>query len=259
MSTKCNFETNDMGVAVLKINNPPMNALDDQTMREIKESIKQIEIDDKVKVVIITGEGETFIVGADIKQVQDVNTKEECESLTSEAHKILGLIENSKKPVIAAINGACLGGGTELALACHIRIASQNAQMGFPEIMLGVMPGFGGTQRSARLLGPAKALELILTGRFIQMDEAEMIGLVNYVVPQNEALSEALKLGGSIAKKGQLAVRTIMEAVVEGIKLPFDKSLEFESKCFGRLAESEDKKEGIAAFLEKRKPKFIDR
>ena len=256
MGEKVSYEVNDKGVAILKINNPPMNALDEVTMLELEFSMHQIEVDDTVKVVIITGEGDTFVVGADVNKVKEVDTEEEGMHLTSRAHEIMNLIENSKKPVLAAINGACLGGGTELALACHIRIAGDQAQMGLPEIMLGIMPAFGGSQRSARLIGSARALDMMLTGRFIDAAEADRIGLVNKVVPHDKVLDEALDMAKQISYKSTLAVKAILEAVLEGVKLPLKEGLELESKCFGRLAGSEDKKEGIAAFFEKRKPQF---
>jgi len=257
--SKVSYHVDERGIAVMKINNPPMNALDEQVMFEMEDCARRIPSDEKVKVVIVTGEGPTFVVGADINKVSEVDTVEKGIDATSKAHAILNLIENSRKPYIAAVNGLCLGGGTELALACHLRIAGDQAQMGLPEIMLGIMPGFGGTQRSARLLGTARALEIMLTGKFIDMKEAEQIGLVNRVVPNNEVLDEAMKLAKSISLKGQVAVRAIVEAVMEGVKLPLDDGLALESRLFGRLAESEDKKEGIKAFFEKRKPVFKDR
>ena len=257
--SKVSYHVDERGIAVMKINNPPMNALDEQVMFEMEDCARRIPSDEKVKVVIVTGEGPTFVVGADINKVSEVDTVEKGIDATSRAHAILNLIENSRKPYIAAVNGLCLGGGTELALACHLRIAGDQAQMGLPEIMLGIMPGFGGTQRSARLLGTARALEIMLTGKFIDMKEAERIGLVNRVVPNAEVLGEAMKLAKSISSKGQVAVRAIVEAVMEGVNLPLDDGLALESRLFGRLAESEDKKEGIKAFFEKRKPVFKDR
>jgi enoyl-CoA hydratase len=257
--SKVSYHVDERGIAVMKINNPPMNALDEQVMFEMEGCARRIPSDEKVKVVIVTGEGPTFVVGADINKVSEVDTVEKGIDATSKAHAILNLIENSRKPYIAAVNGLCLGGGTELALACHLRIAGDQAQMGLPEIMLGIMPGFGGTQRSARLLGTARALEIMLTGKFIDMKEAERIGLVNRVVPNAEVLDEAMKLAKSISSKGQVAVRAIVEAVMEGVNLPLDDGLALESRLFGRLAESEDKKEGIKAFFEKRKPVFKDR
>ena len=256
MSDKCYYEVNEKGVALVKINNPPMNALDEATMRQLESSMKKLAADDAVKVVVITGEGATFIVGADVNKVREVDTREKGEALTSEAQGIINLIENLRKPVIAAINGLCLGGGTELAMACHIRYISDQAQMGLPEILLGIMPAFGGTQRAARILGPARALEVMLTGKFLPAAECDRIGLVNRVVPHASLLDEAMKFAKELSFKGQLAVRAIIEAVLVGGCMPLADGLRLESRLFGGLAESEDKKEGIAAFLEKRRPSF---
>jgi enoyl-CoA hydratase/carnithine racemase len=256
MSEKCYYEVNERGVALLKVNNPPMNALDEPTMRQLESSMKKIAADDAVKVVVITGEGATFIVGADINKVKDVTTAEEGVALTSEAQGIINLIEDLRKPVIAAINGLCLGGGTELAMACHIRILGDQAQMGLPEILLGIMPAFGGTQRAARILGPAMALEVMLTGKFLPAAECGRIGLVNRVVPHATVMDEAMKLAKELSFKGPLAVAAIIEAVMDGGRMSLAEGLKLESELFGRLAGSEDKKEGIAAFFEKRKPVF---
>lgn len=256
---KVSYAVDEYGVALLKICNPPMNALDEESMFQMEDCLRRIPTDETVKVVVITGEGPTFVVGADVNKVNEVDTVEKGIEATSKAQAILNLIENSRKPVIVAINGLCLGGGTELALACHMRIAAEGAQMGLPEVMLGIMPGFGGTQRMTRLLGTARALEYMLTAKFIDMKEAERIGLVNRVVPDADLLAETTKLAKSISKKGQLAVRAIVEAAIDGGKMPLDEGLKLESRLFGRLAASEDKQEGIKAFLEKRKPVFKGR
>lgn len=240
----------------MKINNPPMNALDEPTMRQLESSMKKLAGDGSVKVVVITGEGATFIVGADVNKVREVDTREKGEALTSEAQGIINLIENLRKPVIAAINGLCLGGGTELAMACHMRFIGDQAQMGLPEILLGIMPAFGGTQRAARILGPARAMEIMLTGKFLPAAECDRIGLVNRVIPHASLLDETMKFAKELSFKGQLAVGAIMEAVLAGGSMPLADGLRLESRLFGGLAESEDKKEGIAAFLEKRRPSF---
>jgi enoyl-CoA hydratase len=256
MADKCCYEANDRGVALLKINNPPMNALDEATMRQLEESMNMIASDGSVRVVVVTGEGPTFCVGGDINKIKEVDTKEKGQALTSEAQSIINSIENLRKPVIAAINGLCLGGGTELAMACHMRIMGDQAQMGLPEILLGIMPAFGGTQRAVRLLGTAKALEIILSGKFLAAAECEKIGLVNRVVPHASVLDEAMKFAKELSYRGPLAVGAIIEAVMEGGRMPLADGLKLESQLFGKLAESDDKKEGIAAFLEKRKPSF---
>ncbi len=236
-----------------------MNAFDEEMLLSLDETVRRIGCDSACKVAVITGEGPVFIVGADVNRVLEVRTFEDGIAATSRAQGIMNLIENSKKPFIAAINGLALGGGTELAMACHLRVAGDQAQMGLPEIMLGIIPAFGGTQRMARLLGPARALEYMLTGKFIDMKEAERVGLVNRVVPHADVLAEAMKLARSIASKGQLAVRAVVEAVMTGGRLSMSEGLALESELFGKLASSEDKEEGIRAFLEKRKPVFNDR
>ncbi|HQJ09816.1 MAG TPA: enoyl-CoA hydratase-related protein, partial [Deltaproteobacteria bacterium] len=168
---KVSYSVDEYGVALLKISNPPMNTLDEVVMSQMEDCLRRIPTDEAVKVVVITGDGPTFVVGADVNAVNAVDTFEKGVEATSKAQEILNLIESSRKPFIAAINGMCLGGGTELALACHMRIAAEGAQMGLPEIMLGIMPGFGGTQRMTRLLGTARALEYMLTAKFIGMKE----------------------------------------------------------------------------------------
>ena len=259
VSTKCRYEVTEKGVALITIHNPPMNALDEETMYALEDLVKKVESDTSARVVVITGEGPTFIVGADVNRVREIRTADEGKKLTSMAQAIVNTLEKSRKPVIAAINGPCFGGGMELAMACHLRFISDQAQMGLPEIMLGIMPGFGGTQRSARLLGTAKALEIMLTGKFIPGQEANDIGLVNGVFAHDDLMKETIRFAEKISSKSQLAVKTIMESVLEGVKKPLEEGLALESECFGRLAESEDKEEGIAAFLEKRKPVFNDR
>lgn len=256
MGEKCYYTVSEKGVAVITISNPPLNALDYETMRNLESVMDEICSDENVHVAVITGKGPNFIIGADINRVNEVKTAAEGEEVTGMAQGIIQMIEDSPKPVIAAINGMCLGGGMELAMACHMRIAGEDVKMGLPEIKLGIMPAFGGSQRSARLLGTARALDIMLTGRFIEMDEALRIGLVNRTVPQNEVLAETVAFSEKIASKSQLAVRAILEGVMKGVVLPLNEGLRLESRLFGRLAESEDKKEGIAAFFEKRKPHF---
>ena len=195
---------------------------------------------------MVTGGGPTFVVGADVNKVREINTCESGIATTSEAQGIINRIQDSRKPFIAAINGLCLGGGTELALACHMRIAGDQAQMGLPEILLGIMPAFGGTQRAARLLGPSRALEIMLTGRFVDMSDADRIGLVDRVVPHADVVQKAQKLARGIASKGQLAVRAIVEAVMDGVKLPGARAVA--RARFGRLAASEDKEENTRVF-----------
>ncbi len=259
MDEKVRCEVNEKGVAVVTISNPPMNALDDVTMLRLEYVFRQIEHDKNIKAVIITGDGDKFVIGADVNKVQEIDTFDEGVRVTERAHEILDLIHYNEKPVIAAINGACFGGGLELAMACHIRLAADSAQLALPEIMLGIIPAFGGTQRASRLIGTGRALEMMLTGRFVPAEEAEKWGLVNRVVAGDSLMDEALNMAKQISYKSTLAVGALLEAVIDGVDLPLDEGLELESECFGRLAESEDKIEGISAFLEKRKPEFKGR
>jgi enoyl-CoA hydratase len=246
-------------IAFATINNPPMNALSREVFLEIEDVFSQFEKDDSIKAVVFSGEGRAFIAGADIRMLQAVKGKEDAKELTVIFHRTLNRIEEMRKPVIAAIHGYCLGGGLEFALACHMRIAGEKAQFGVPEIKLGIFPGAGGTQRLPRVVGKAKALEMILTGEFISAQEALAIGLVNKVVPHEEVLSEAKALAEKIVSKGQLAVKYAMEVVIEGLKRDLYSGLELEAEYFSVLCETEDRKEGMAAFLEKREPKFKDR
>lgn len=256
MSNKCYYQMEKENVAVVYFDNPPLNALDAETIETFESIMNALTKDNNVHVIVLTGKGSTFVVGADVNAVKEVDTYEKGVEITSRAQAIVSLCELSPKPVIALINGLCLGGGMEIALACHMRIAATNVQMGLPEIMLGIIPAFGGTQRSARLLGNAKALEIMLTGMFINMDEALRIGLVNRVYPPETLMEEGLKFASSIAKKGQVAVRAIVEAVIKGSKLSLEEGLKLESTLFGKIAVTHDKKEGIEAFLQKRKPQF---
>ncbi len=256
MSNKCYYQIEKDNVAVVYFDNPPLNALDEEVMEAFEDVMNKLTQDSTVHVIMLTGKGSTFVVGADVNAVQQVDTYQKGVEVTSRAQAIVSLCELSPKPVIAIINGLCLGGGMEIALACHMRIAAANAQMGLPEIMLGIIPAFGGTQRSARLLGNAKAIEIMLTGMFINMDEALRIGLVNRVYLPEVLMDESLKFASSIAKKGQVAVRAIVEAVMHGSKLSLEEGLKLESTLFGKIAETHDKKEGIEAFLQKRKPQF---
>ena len=247
------------GIAIITIDRPPVNALSTATMKELNGVLEQCEKDPQVKVLVITGAGSfAFVAGADVKEIDGIQAEAEGAKLAFEGQKIINRIEKSLKPVIAAINAVCLGGGNELALACHMRISSDRAKFGQPEINLGIIPGFGGTQRLARLCGIAKARELCLTGDIITAQEAFRIGLVNRVVPDNEVLKQAVGLAKKIASKGQRAVQFIQEAISEGTKKSLEEGLELESKLFGKVCATADKKEGVRAFLEKRQPKFVD-
>lgn len=246
-------------IAFVTINNPPMNALDREVTSEILQAFEEIDGDDGIKAVVFSGEGRAFIAGADIRMLQKVKDASEGLEVSKLLHSAMNKIEELRKPVIAAIHGFCLGGGLELALACHMRVAGEKAQFGVPEIKLGVFPGAGGTQRIPRVAGKAKALEMILTGEFISAHEALQWGIVNRVVAQDRVLEEARALAEQIVSKGQVAVRAAMEAVIEGLKVDLQRGLELEAEHFARLCETEDRLEGMAAFLEKREPQFKDR
>ncbi|MFQ5455248.1 MAG: enoyl-CoA hydratase [Nitrospirota bacterium] len=246
-------------VAKVTINNPPANALSSPVMKELQETFKELADNNDVKVIIVTGAGNFFVAGADIKEIAAISSAERGEELTAAGQGILNIIEGMEKPVIAAINGFCLGGGLELSMACHIRIAGDRVRFGQPEINLGIIPGFGGTQRLARLVGRAKAIELILTGDVISAQDAKAIGLVNKIVPGGDVIKHANGLAKKIASKGGIALRSALKAIKEGYYLSLEDGLKLESRLFGKVCETEDMKEGLNAFIEKRQPRFQDR
>jgi enoyl-CoA hydratase len=244
-------------LCIITIDRPKvLNALNAQTIDEIAEAFEQARADASVKAVIVTGSGEkAFVAGADINELAKL-TPVTGKATAEKGQRVFRAIETFPKPVIAAVNGFALGGGCELALACHIRIASENAQLGLPEVTLGIIPGYGGTQRMVRLLGKGKALELICTGDRIGAAEAEKIGLVNRVVPADQLMSTAEEMAKKMAGRGPLAVRAAIEAVMVGSDMGFDEGQVLEATLFGLLASTDDMKEGMNAFLEKRKADF---
>jgi enoyl-CoA hydratase len=244
-------------VTLLFVNRPGvMNAINRETLAEIGEATRAFIADPTQGALIVTGSGEkAFISGADINELAPLGPAA-AEDISRFGQLVVDQLERSPKPVIAAVNGYAFGGGCELALACHMRIASENAVMGLPEVKLGIIPGYGGTQRLPRLVGPGRALELILSARNVKAEEAERIGLVNRVVPLAELVNEAVKLAQAILKNGPLAVEAALECVVRGMQLPLDQGLRFESGRFGILASSEDMHEGLQAFLDKRPANF---
>jgi enoyl-CoA hydratase/carnithine racemase len=247
-------------VALLTLDYPPMNVLNTTTVTELNDTLDELLANDEVKAIVITGGGQyAFIAGADINQIASIKSPEEGRGLSKMGHALMNKIENAKKPIIAAINGYALGGGLELAMACHMRICNNRAQLGQPEIGLGAIPGFGGTQRLPRIVGKGKALELLLTGARISGAEAANIGLVNKAVPAGEVVRTAIGLAKKIASFGKLAVAAALEAVNEGIQVSLEEGLEIEADKFAGLVGTEDMKEGLTSFLEKRQPKFVDR
>ncbi|MEO6260734.1 MAG: enoyl-CoA hydratase-related protein [Thermoanaerobaculia bacterium] len=245
------------GILILRVDRPKVrNALNAQTVEEIYRVFAGARDDDAVKAVIVTGEGEkAFVAGADINELA-LKTPITGKDTSQRGQFIFSFIERFPKVVIAAINGFALGGGCELALACHIRIASDKAEIGLPEVSLGIIPGYGGTQRMARLLGKAKALELICTGDRIGAEEALRIGLVNKVVPGDQLLAAAEEMARRIMTRGPLAVRAAIEAVMSGSEMPFEEGQFLEAALFGLLCASQDTKEGMQAFIEKRPANF---
>ena len=244
-------------IVILTINRPEkLNALNTETLAELKIAFTELKKDDKVKVIVITGSGEkAFIAGADIAELNKldmINGKE----FSEKGQAVFNLIEQFEKPVIAAVNGFALGGGCELALACHIRLASENAKFGQPEVNLGIIPGYGGTQRLARLVNSGKAMEYILTGDIISANEALRIGLVNQVYPNDELMIKAIEFAEKIASKPQHAVRFAIKAVNAAAQVSLNEGQNFEAVLFGLCCGTEDFKEGTNAFLEKRKPVF---
>lgn len=242
-------------IAIVIINRPlSLNALNSQTILELSKVFNDLDSDDKIRVIILTGSGEkSFVAGADIKEFADFGTKA-AEDLARNGQNILfDTIENLSKPVIAAVNGFALGGGLELAMSCHIRYASENAKLGLPEVTLGLIPGYGGTQRLPKLVGKGRANEIIFSAKMISAQRAKEIGLVNEVFSTEELLAKTKELATTIAKNSPMA---ISKAIVAVNKSDQQDGFETEIKSFGELFEMEDKKEGVQAFLEKRKPLF---
>jgi enoyl-CoA hydratase len=246
---------NDIGI--LKINRPKaLNAISVQVIRDLDEHLDKIDADRNLRGLIVTGSGDkAFVAGADISEMAKMNT-DQAREFAKRGQAVLRRLEIIKIPVIAAVNGFALGGGTELACACDFIYASENAVFGQPEVMLGLMPGFGGTQRLSRFIGLGKARELIYTGEQIDVQKAYEWGLVNKICKSDELLSEALKTLEVIATRAPLAVASSKEAINDGYDVPIDKGMSFELDLFSDLFETDDVKEGTQAFLEKRAPKF---
>jgi enoyl-CoA hydratase/3-hydroxyacyl-CoA dehydrogenase len=244
------------GIATITMNRPEaMNALNGKVLGELREAIAQVREDSTVRVVIITGEGPAFVAGADIRAMMAKDLIE-IREFTRFGHGVLNEIERLEKPVIAAINGFALGGGLELALACDIRLASTEAQMGFPEVGLGIFPGFGGTQRATRLIGKGRACELIFTGARISAEEAARIGLVNRVVAPQQLMADARRLAKRIARQGPIAVGRAKTAINQALQSGLDAGLAFELEAVTLTFGTEDQNEGMTAYLERRKPEF---
>lgn len=244
------------GVATLTISRPKaLNALNSQVLDELNNILDDIKEDSEIDVIILTGDGKAFVAGADIGEMSSL-TAEEGRQFGQKGLDAFRKLELLEKPTIAAVNGFALGGGNELAMSCDMRIASDKALFGQPEVGLGITPGFAGTQRLPRLVGLGKAMEIILTGNNIKADEALEIGLVNHVVPADELMDTAMELAKKIASNAQLAVRYSKEAINRGIETDIEAGMVTERDLFGLCFATEDQKEGMAAFLEKRKAEF---
>jgi len=245
------------GVATITVNRPKVgNALNRATLGELEAAFTAVQKDAAVRAAIVTGAGEKFFVaGADINELKE-NTPLSAKEIARRGQLLFSFVERLGKPVVAAINGFCLGGGLELASACTFRTASKNAVVGLPEVKLGVIPGYGGTQRLPRLVGIGRAMEMILTGEPINADEALRIGLVNHVYKSAELLPKTRELVDKMLARGPIALRFALEAAFRGLDLPLDEGLNAESNLFGLLCTTQDMKEGMAAFLEKRPAQF---
>jgi len=239
--------------AILRLNNPPVNSLCIPLMDQLNDQLTFFHADQGIRVVILTGAGNFFTAGGDLKEVEKVNTQQEGIQLSAHIHSILNKIETFSKPIIAAINGPCFGGGLELAMACHIRISDEEAKFGLPEIKLGLIPAGGGTQRLPRIVGRAKAFEMILSGDTIDAREAFRIGLINLLAPKGKCLDYAENYAVKFSQKASFAIASAIQAIRSSEEESRDIGLRKETFLFGRLCESNEKKEGIKIFLREKK------
>jgi enoyl-CoA hydratase/carnithine racemase len=244
------------GVAVITVNRPPANTLSRATIDELNAAFDSLEHDDNARAIVITGAGQyVFIGGADINEFVGLD-EAAARASVKRGHELFHKIEHFPKPVIAAINGICVGGGNELAMSCDLRIAAESAKLGQPEVSLGIIPGWGGSQRLPRLVGKGRALEMMLTGDLVKADDALRYGLVNKVVPDNEVLTHARNLGRKLAMGPPLAMKLIKHTTNVGLEKGFAAGLQAEAESVKQIFASNDAKEGVAAFLGKRRPKF---
>ncbi len=252
------ISSSENGIATVTINRPTkLNALNKVTIQELHHCFNVLELNAEIKVIILTGSGEkAFVAGADISEFAHFSVEEGAELAAQGQELLFDFIENLKKPVIAAVNGFALGGGLELAMSCHFRVASANAKMGLPETSLGVIPGYGGTQRLPQLVGKGKAMEMILTAGMLTAEEAKQYNLVNYVVPQNELIDFCIGIAQKIMKNSPAAIGQAIKAINANFKEGVD-GYKTEIKAFGKCFGTADFKEGTSAFLEKRKAEFI--
>jgi enoyl-CoA hydratase/carnithine racemase len=245
-------------IARITLHNPPANVLNLSVLKELELVLNEMEKDEYVRVMIVTGTGQFFCAGADINELAHLNTQHAGSEFARRGQDLFNCFARSGKPILAAINGTCVGGGLELALACHIRIAAAGAVLGLPEIKLGLIPGFGGTQRLPRVVGPSKAAEMILTGEGLPAEESFRIGLVSRVVPPHELMAQAEAIAAQIAGRGKEAVDAALNAIRGGFDIPLSEGLTREAELFGRLCATPDKRQAVRAFLEKRVPRLAE-
>ncbi|RKQ37947.1 enoyl-CoA hydratase [Oceanobacillus halophilus] len=253
-----NLELNNH-IAYLTIQSPPANALSSNLLQELELKLDRIEEENTAKVVVIKGEGKFFSAGADIKEFTSLQEATGYQSFSEKGQNVFHRLENLSIPVIAAIHGAALGGGLELAMSCHMRIVTENAKLGLPELTLGIIPGYGGTQRLPRYVGNAKAYEMILTGTPISGNDAFSLGLVNKVVTEDALVNETNNLAKKIASMSKPSINEIMHLLSLSRDEQLERGVKEEAISFGRVFASEDAKEGVQAFIEKRKPNFRDK
>lgn len=248
------------GCGIISIDNPPANVLSSAAFREIASALAAMQQDPAVRGVVLTGEGANFAAGADIREIAMIGDAATGEKMALEAHRIASQIEDSPIPVVAAVNGYCFGGGCELILACHMRIASDKARIAQPEIKVGIIPGMGGSIRLPRLVGGPKAIEMLLTGEPISAQDALRVGLVNMVVPEADLRRQAVQfVSKRIGPMSKVAVAKILKSVRESLDLPISEAVKLEARLFGEMMPTADKAEGVKAFAEKRPPQFKDR
>ncbi|MFY4774663.1 enoyl-CoA hydratase [Metabacillus sp. RGM 3146] len=243
-------------VAFVKLENPPANALGNKVLKELSQLLDELQQDKEVRVILIRGEGRFFSAGADIKEFTQMPDSSGFSELAKLGQRLFERIETFEKPVIAAIHGAALGGGLELAMSCHMRLVAENAKLGLPELQLGIIPGFGGTQRLPDYVGKAKAFEMITSSEPITGKQAEAYGLANHAYPEEELMSKAEEIAKKMAKKSPVTVKAVIELLQLRRNEPFQSGIDREADWFGQVFGTADAKEGIQAFIEKRQPQF---
>lgn len=246
-------------IGLITIKNPPANVLSLKTIQELKELLKDIKEQDEVKAIILKGSGKLFSGGADVKDFASLQNETDYQSLAEDGQRVFDQMEHFEVPIIAAIHGAALGGGLELALACHMRFTTVDAKIGLPELSLGIIPGFAGTQRLPQFVGTAKAYEMILTGNIISGKEALALGLVNQVFQEDELLIKTKEIASKMTEKSKPTINKIMELIPYTKTSQFSEGVEAEAKAFADVFGSIDAREGVSAFIEKRKPTFQDK